>query len=111
MLTIPSLVAVTVGVLTILGLVAVAFVYARGVARKTAAELWRDEATAQKARADRLEAVVADLTKRVDRLEATNEQLAQMASGKAAVAELQTHIDHQHAELVSLIQSSKKEPS
>lgn len=103
MLSVTALVGATAGVLTILGLLAGAIVYFRGSSRKSSAELWRDEAAAQKARADRLETEVQSLAKRVDRLEAINEQLAQMASGAAAIVELRAHIDHQHAETVTLI--------
>lgn len=65
-----------------------ALVVIRAKAQTSAVEVWRGEAEAQKARADRLEASVDDLTARVSRLEVENKSLARLATGKRELAEI-----------------------
>jgi hypothetical protein len=88
-----------------IGALAAAYVRIRSSVDDQTAAIWKGEAEAQKARADRLEAALKELTERVNRLEAENRHLTELVTGAAAVAELKSLVIAQHDELVSLIRS------
>lgn len=98
-----TLVGVVIGVIGFMGALAAAVVVMRSSALRVAAETWREEAEAQKARADRLEDSVAQLDARVRALEDDNARLKDLATGATAVAELKTLVVHQHAEVMEIV--------
>lgn len=71
--------------------------------RQKRGDVWRDEAEAYRAKAERLEQELADLRDRVERIEIENRRLAELASGREAVAELAEKIDGNHAEILSAL--------
>ncbi|MEU9975084.1 hypothetical protein [Streptomyces sp. NPDC051014] len=93
------------GALATLGALAAAYVRVRSSVDNQTAEIWKGEAEAQKARADRLEAQLAELTGRVQRLESEREMLISMATGQAAIAELKTLVLAHHEEITSLLRT------
>ena len=95
----------TFGALATLGALAAAYVRVRSSVDNQTAEIWKGEAEAQKARADRLEAQLDELSGRVERLEAEKRHLSELVTGQAAIAELRSLILAQHQELTSLIRS------
>jgi chromosome segregation ATPase len=88
-----------------LGALAAAFVRIKSSVDNQTAEIWKGEAEAQKARADRLEMQLAELTERVGRLEAENRHLSELVTGQAAMAELRSLVVTQHNELTSLLRT------
>jgi len=92
--------------LTAVGLLAAAYVRVRSSVDNQTAEIWKGEAEAQKARADRLEAQLDELTGRVARLETENRHLSELVTGQAAIAELRSLVVAQHQELTSLIRTA-----
>lgn len=98
-----TLIGAIIAAIGFLAMVAAAVVVVRSSALRTAAETWREEAEAQKARADRLEDSVTDLSKRVEKLEADNTRLQDLATGQTAVADLQALVIRQHTEVVGLV--------
>lgn len=105
------------GVLEIVGLAAgalvslaaiaalVGFVWARfrTSADETTSRVWKEEAEAQKARADRLEASLNSLAVRVERLEHENETLRDLATGKGELIALRADIGAGFARLEGLL--------
>lgn len=91
------------GACAFLGALGAAFVRFRSSVDNATAEIWKGEAEAQKARADRLEAELGLLSARVSRLESERELLLNMATGTAAIAELRAVVDQNHDELKSLL--------
>lgn len=91
------------GSLAILGALGAAYVRVRSSVDNATAEIWKGEAEAQKARADRLEMQLEELTGRVARLEAENRHLSELVTGTAAIAELRALAVHQHEELKALL--------
>jgi hypothetical protein len=91
------------GSLAVLGALGAAYVRVRSSVDNATAEIWKGEAEAQKARADRLEMQLDELTGRVMRLESEREMLISMATGTAAIAELRALAVRQHDELKSLL--------
>lgn len=77
-----SVAGVVAAVLTVGAAVGVLWARMRSSADETTAGLWRGEAEAQKARADRLEAALAALERRVDHLEAENKTLRALHDGR-----------------------------
>lgn len=71
----------------------------------TRGSAWRDEAEAQKSRADRLERELESLSGRVDRLETENRRLAELASGTAAIEALSLQMAANHIEILQAIRS------
>jgi hypothetical protein len=88
-----------------LGALAAAFVRVKSSVDNQTAEIWKGEAEAQKARGDRLEAALQELSDRVGRLEAENRHLAELVTGQAAISELTSLVIANHRELTSLIRS------
>jgi TolA-binding protein len=93
------------GALATLGAVGAAYVRFRSDTDNATAEIWKGEAEAQKARADRLEEQLKELTGRVSRLEAENRHLSELVTGQAAIAELKSLVVTQHQDLISLLRS------
>ncbi|MCP9207801.1 hypothetical protein [Streptomyces sp. NEAU-Y11] len=93
------------GALATVGALAAAYVRVRSSVDNQTAEIWKGEAEAQKARADRLEAQLDELCGRVARLEAENRHLSELVTGQAAIAELRSLVVAQHQELTSLFRS------
>jgi hypothetical protein len=91
------------GAIAALGALGAAYVRVRSDADNATAEIWKGEAEAQKARADRLETQLAELTSRVLRLESEREMLISMATGTAAIADLRALVVLQHDELKALL--------
>jgi TolA-binding protein len=91
------------GALATVGALAAAYVRVRSSVDNQTAEIWKGEAEAQKARADRLEAQLDELSGRVARLEAENRHLSELVTGQAAIAELRSLVMTQHQELTSLL--------
>jgi hypothetical protein len=88
-----------------IGALAAAYVRVRSSVDDQTAEIWKGEAEAQKARADRLEMALRELTDRVVRLEAENRHLSELVTGTAAIAELKTLVIAHHEEITSIIRS------
>ena len=93
------------GALATVGALAAAYVRVRSSVDNQTAEIWKGEAEAQKARADRLEAQLEELSGRVARLEAENRHLSELVTGQAAIAELRSLMVSQHQEITSLIRT------
>lgn len=89
-----------------IGALAAAYVRVRSSVDNQTAEIWKGEAEAQKARADRLEVALSELSERVARLEAENRHLSELVTGQAAIAELKSLVIAQHQEITSLICST-----
>ncbi|MFD6970133.1 hypothetical protein [Streptomyces sp. NPDC059949] len=94
------------GALATFGAVGAAYVRVRSDTDNATAEIWKGEAEAQKARADRLEEQLKELTGRVSRLEAENRHLSELVTGQAAIAELKAVVTAQHQELISLFRTA-----
>jgi hypothetical protein len=91
------------GALAVIGALAAAYVRVRSSVDNATAEIWKGEAEAQKARADRLEAELGELSARVTRLECERETLLSVATGQAGIAELRGLLVRQHDELKGLL--------
>lgn len=75
-------------ILTIAAIAGMIWARVRSSADETTAALWKGEAEAQKARADRLEAVLADLARRVELLEDENRTLRALHDSREEMAQL-----------------------
>lgn len=95
-MTLLPIVGAVAALFGLLGLIAAAFVVIRSGATKAAAEAWKGEAEAQKARADRLESDLVDLKARVLALETDNARLKDLATGATALRELTELVKEQH---------------
>jgi hypothetical protein len=91
------------GCLAALGALGAAYVRVRSGVDNATAEIWKGEAEAQKARADRLEMQLEELTGRVARLEAENRHLSELVTGQAAIAELRSLTVQHFEELKALL--------
>jgi cell shape-determining protein MreC len=89
------------GALAAIGALASAYVKVRSSVDDTTANIWKGEAEAQKARAERLEMALSELSERVGRLEAENRRLAELVTGAAAIAELRALVIAQHEDIRS----------
>jgi hypothetical protein len=105
------LIGAAVTVFGLLGLLAAAFIVVRSGATKAAAEAWKGEAEAQKARADRLESDLTDLKVRVLALETDNARLKDLATGASAIHELTDLVKAQHSELTFLVSAMSTAPT
>ncbi|GAA2719212.1 MULTISPECIES: hypothetical protein [Streptomyces] len=74
-MTISNLVLDLFGIVGILATVIGGFVVVRASKETTTAEVWRSEAEAQKARADRLQKDLAEIKERLTRIEQENARL------------------------------------
>ncbi|MBK3559306.1 hypothetical protein JHN55_22825 [Streptomyces sp. MBT56] len=97
---------VVFGALAAVGVLGAAYVRVRSDVDNATAEIWKGEAEAQKARADRLEVQFEELSGRVGRLEAENRHLSELVTGQAAIADLKALVMTQHQELTSLIRTT-----
>ncbi|MFI8237609.1 hypothetical protein ACIF83_10210 [Streptomyces sp. NPDC085866] len=93
------------GGLASLAALGAAYVRVRSSVDDQTAQIWKGEAEAQKARADRLEAALSELADRVARLEAENRHLSELVTGTAAIAELKTLVISHHEEITSLLRT------
>jgi uncharacterized protein YlxW (UPF0749 family) len=91
------------GALAGIGALAAAVVKVKSNVDNATAEIWKGEAEAQKARADRLEVELGELSARVTRLEQERELLLSMATGQAAITELRTAMTAQFEEVKNLL--------
>jgi predicted ATPase len=83
--------------------VGTAFVRLRSETDTESARLWKENAEAEKTRADRLEATVRDLTARVERLEVENGMLRSLVTGERALDDLSSLITSQHAQVMEAL--------
>jgi uncharacterized protein YlxW (UPF0749 family) len=67
------------------------------------ARIWRDEAEAEKARADRLESELADLGARVSRLEQENGLLRSLVTGERAIQDLAAKVTTNHLQTLAAL--------
>ena len=91
------------GVLALVLLFIAGLVWSKGKYRETSAAVWRDNATAQRERGDRLEGEVKDLQSTVSRLEQKVALLTEMVTGTNAIAELGTKMDARFDALQAVI--------
>lgn len=89
--------------LATLGALAAAWARIRAGNGETTVSVWRDEASAWRAKAERLEQAIAELTQRVDRLEAENRVLRTIADPRADMAALRSTLEHGFADLRALL--------
>jgi predicted ATPase len=82
-----------------------AFVKIRSETDTESARLWKENAEAEKSRADRLEATVRDLTARVDRMEIENAALRSLVTGERAIADLASLVTTQHTEVMTALRA------
>lgn len=75
----------------------------RSEADREAAKTWRENAEAQKARADALEVKLDELTERVSKVEAENSVLRSLATGETAIRALAQSIEGNHAEIMAAL--------
>lgn len=85
--------------LATIGAGGMAYVRWRSDSTETTAAVWREEAQAWKAKADRLEKSLADLTRRVDKLEAENNVLRSVADPRAEISALRDAVVSGFAEM------------
>lgn len=90
----PAWVGFVASILGIAALIGAGIVVFRSAAAKATAELWRGEAEAQKARGDRLEQSMTDLTHRVEKLEEENKTLRSIATSGREITALTAEIGH-----------------
>ena len=98
-----SAIELGVALLGVVGLLAASSVVIRSSATKASAVAWKGEAEAQKARADRLEADLADLKARVQALEREKQTLVDLATSSSAIERLTELVVHQHGETLAAI--------
>lgn len=96
------------GIATI-GAVAAAFTRWRSASTETVSVLWREEAEAQKARADRLETTVNELSRRMDALEAENKSLRTLHDTRDEMAALRSAVTAGLADLHNLLNAFLQE--
>lgn len=94
-----AILGVIFGAITILGLLATAYVRWRSSSVETTATLWKEEAEAWKAKANRLEEMYSSLEKRVDHLEAENRMLRELHDSKREIGELRLAMTEGFAEI------------
>jgi len=68
-------------------------------------DIWKDEAEAQKARADRLESDFNDLRARVEKLESENAYLRDLATSHKAIEELAVAVAANHVAVMRVLES------
>ena len=101
-------------VLGLCGLLPAAVVVWRNSSHTQAAQLWKEEAEAQKARGDRLEAGLAELRRefsayreetsaRIAHLEQENDLLRELVTGREALSTLEKVTRQQHAETLAAL--------
>jgi len=93
------------GSILTIGALAAAWVRWRGGKTEETAKVWREEAAAWRAKAERMERELADLRRRVERLEAENQVLRELHDSRAEIAALRETVNQSMAELRTLIAS------
>jgi hypothetical protein len=101
-----TVVAVLAGLAGLAVIVGVLIARARNSADETTLAVWKGEAEAQKARADRLDAAVAALTARVDKVEHENTLLKELVTGRQEIAELGRIVEARFTRLEALLTPS-----
>ncbi|MGR6999948.1 hypothetical protein ACU686_20700 [Yinghuangia aomiensis] len=86
-----------------LGGVGVLLVRSRTEVDAETARVWRENAEAERARAERLDAAVQELARRVDRLEAENAALRSVISADQAITDLAGRVDQARAEILAAV--------
>lgn len=89
--------------LATIGALASAFVRWRSSADETTGRLWKDEAEAWKAKAERLESMYTDLAKRVDNLESENRTLRALHDNREEMLALGKVITEGFADLKTIL--------
>ncbi|WP_043466527.1 hypothetical protein [Kitasatospora sp. MBT66] len=81
----------------------IAFIRFRSETDNESARLWRENAEAEKARGDRLEGTIRDLTARVERLETENGLLRSLVTGERAIQDLSVTVTTYHREAMAAL--------
>lgn len=102
-MAIPAALGLILAIFGVLGVLGSAFAILKASSKTASVNLWREEAEAQKARADRLELTVADIESRLKVLETENKRLADMATGRSAIEALGLIIHGNHVETMARI--------
>lgn len=106
-----SITGALIAVLTVGAAAGILWARMRSSADETTAGLWRGEAEAQKARADRLEAALAALERRVDHLEAENKTLRALHSGRDEIQALRDEMRQGFAQIANALTTITKNGS
>lgn len=85
--------------------VAVAVIMALLNLRSNQGKVWKGEAEAQQAKAARLESELKALVTRVEKLEAENASLRELATSHKAIEELAEKVTANHAEIMHALES------
>ena len=111
--TVGGILAVISGVVALaalFGVIAARFALSR---KETTTQVWKEEAEAYKAKSERTDVALADLTSafaalthRVERVEGENVILRELVTGKAEIAALAKAVDHGFADIRSLLTPS-----
>lgn len=80
----------------------------RSSSDETTATLWKDEAAAWKAKAERLEKALEDLTKRVEHIEQENTVLRTLNSNTGEIVALRVTMNEGFASILSAIAKGEK---
>lgn len=91
-----------VGVLGLAAALGAAVVLFKSNVNKATTELWKGEAEAQKARGDRLQAAITDLTLRVERVEQENKTLRELATAERAIGALTKVVEEVRDEMADI---------
>lgn len=89
--------------LATLGVLAAAYVRWRAGGHTEAVTLWRDEAAAWRAKAERQDAAIAELTRRVDHLETENRVLRTLHDSRAEMVALRDTVERKLTELTAML--------
>lgn len=103
-MAIPAVVSLILALLGLVALLGSAYAVLKASNKTASVNLWREEAEAQKARADRLETALAEIDSRVRVLEAENARLVELATGRVALEALTALIQVQHVETLSRLE-------
>ncbi len=104
-MAIPAAVSFILAILGLMGLLGSAYAVLRASGKTASVNLWREEAEAQKARADRLETSLSEIDSRVGVLESENARLVELATGRQALEALTGLIQAQHAETLARLEA------
>lgn len=80
--------------MTLIAILVAGLAWSRGKYRETSAAVWKDNADAQRQRAERLEARVIEQNQRIDVLEHKVLVLTELVTGTRAIEELGAHMDN-----------------
>ncbi|MEV6638095.1 hypothetical protein AB0M54_45970 [Actinoplanes sp. NPDC051470] len=110
MVNVNTLLGTVAGVVALVALIAVAVVRWRSTSDEETSRLWKGEAEAQKARADRLESGLADLTRRMTALEEENRVLRSLYDSREEMAQLRHAMTDGFTTLASLLKEGRSTP-